>query len=103
MSGILDSLGKSCCHILCYNKIKLKGRRVSNKIIQNLMKFMANLSFIYSTRFIKIVLIGVIEGLLAVNVIEADTSVALVRILEAILGASVVVRTIDRFSEKIGA
>jgi len=88
---------------LCYNKIKLKGRRVSNKIIQNLMKFMANLSFIYSTRFIKIVLIGVIEGLLAVNVIEADTSVALVRILEAILGASVVVRTIDRFSEKIGA
>lgn len=88
---------------MCYNKIKLKGRRVSNKIIQNLMKFMANLSFIYSTRFIKIVLIGVIEGLLAVNVIEADTSVALVRILEAILGASVVVRTIDRFSEKIGA
>ena len=67
------------------------------------MKFMANLSFVYSTRFIKIVLIGVIEGLLAVNVIEADTSVALVRILEAILGASVVVRTIDRFSEKIGA
>lgn len=61
-----------------------------------------DLSFLKSTRFWKLVAIGILEALVAVGVIDGSQSEAVVRILEAVLGASVVIRTTDRFAEQVG-
>jgi len=61
-----------------------------------------DLSFLKSTRFWKVVVIAFLEGLIAVGMINGDSAEVITRLIEAILGASVAIRTVDRFAEKSG-
>ncbi len=64
---------------------------------------MSRFAFLKSTRFWKIVLIAVLEGLVVTNVIDGETSQTIARLLEFVLGSSVVIRTVDRVGEKTGS
>lgn len=68
------------------------------------MQFLGlDVSFLKSTRFWKVVIIALLEGLIAVGVVDGDTAEILTRLVEMILGASVAIRTVDRFAEKSGS
>jgi len=59
------------------------------------------MEFLKSTRFWKLVAIGVMEALVAVDVLDGDAPEAIIRAVELVLGSSVFIRTFDRFSEKL--
>lgn len=61
------------------------------------------LAFLTSTRFWKLVIIGILEALVAVSVIDAASLQALTDIVQLILGGSIAIRTVDRFGEKTGS
>jgi hypothetical protein len=63
---------------------------------------MKNLTFLKSIRFWKVVIVAALIGLQKEGVIAEGTWDTVVTALEAIIGASVVIRTVDRASEKIG-
>lgn len=60
-------------------------------------------AFLKSTRFWKIVIIAVLEGMLALGVIDGQTSEVVTKLIEFVLGGSVVIRTVDRLGEKAGS
>lgn len=60
------------------------------------------LSFLRSTRFQKLVIIGVLEALVAVEVIDGAYIEVFVHFFDLVLGGSVAIRTVDRFGEKTG-
>jgi hypothetical protein len=62
-----------------------------------------DLRFLQSTRFWKLVIIGFLEALVAVGVVTGEGGEAILRIVELILGGSVIIRTIDRSAEKIAS
>jgi len=61
------------------------------------------LIFLTSTRFWKMVIIGVLVALQGEGVISGGLLEAITVIVEIALGGSVAIRTIDRFAEKVGA
>lgn len=64
---------------------------------------MKNFEFLKSVRFWKLVVIAVLVVLQQEGFIPDGLADALARVLEFVLGGSVVVRTVDRFAEKLSA
>lgn len=60
-------------------------------------------AFLKSVRFWKVVIIGLLESMMAFGVIDGVQVETFTRIIEAILGASIMIKTVDRFAEKSGA
>ena len=63
---------------------------------------MERLAFLKSVRFWKLVIVAVLMAMQTEGVIPEGFMTALVTVVEVALGGSVVVRTIDRFSERVG-
>jgi|AntDeeMinimDraft_6_1070357.scaffolds.fasta_scaffold02774_5 hypothetical protein len=59
-------------------------------------------AFLTSIRFWKLVLIGLIQALVAVQVISSGDAEAVAKIVQLILGGDVTIATIDRFAERSG-
>ncbi|MEY2702072.1 MAG: hypothetical protein RLY43_705 [Bacteroidota bacterium] len=65
-------------------------------------KIIQKLDFLKSTRFWKIVIAITLESLVTYGVIDTVSAEMVAHIISVTLGLSVTVRTVDRFSEKIG-
>ncbi len=59
------------------------------------MKLPKKLKFLQSIRFWKLVIVGIVQALVSVNVITQDIALP----IQGILLGSVTIRTIDRFGE----
>ncbi len=57
--------------------------------------------FLKSIRFWKMVIVGILIALEQQGVITGDLSKAVANVLELVLTGSVVIRTVDRFGEKL--
>jgi len=66
------------------------------------MNIKQKFAFIYSVRFWKVVIAITLESLISYGVIDMTLAVAVAHIVSLALGTSVTIRTLDRFSEKIG-
>lgn len=56
-----------------------------------------------SPRFVGLVIIGALQALVLFNVISGAQGEGLIQILQTIIGGSVVIKTIDRASEKVSS
>jgi hypothetical protein len=60
------------------------------------------LLFLKSVRFWKLVVLAVLLGLEQAGTVSSDLALALTRVVELILGGSIMIRTVDRFGENVG-
>lgn len=62
-----------------------------------------SLDFLTSVRFWKLVVVALLVALEQQGAITGDVAQTITRFIELILGGSVAIRTVDRFSEKLAA
>lgn len=64
---------------------------------------MSKLEFLKSVRFWKISIVAVLMVLQQQGVITGDLYDGIARVLELVLGGSVLIRTVDRFADKVSS
>ena len=60
------------------------------------------LGFLKSSRFWQLVIVGVLQALVAVGVIDPGAGEVIANLITTVLVASVGIRTVDRFAEHVG-
>lgn len=65
------------------------------------MNLPKNLDFLKSVRFWKLFVVAVLVSLEQQGVITGEIAESITRVIEVLLGGSVVIRTVDRFSETL--
>lgn len=58
------------------------------------------MKLLQSPRFLAVLVIGLLQGLVLFNIITGEQGEGLIQIIQAIIGAAVVVRTVDRVGDK---
>jgi len=66
------------------------------------MKLPENFLFLKSVRFWKLIVVAVLLVLEQQGIINGGLSEAFARVVELVLGGSVVIRTVDKLGESIG-